>query len=263
MDPGPGFWNSTVPLAIPPLSSFKFGRAKSPKDKASMESEFGGIGEDVMRCLHGFNGAGPGKQPGYDGRAMAVLSMAQIEQILWWYFTDCVPFKSSQRRGSLGAVNHVAFARTLKRFGLLPPLARRDVRRALGLRVTRTVTTMGIEVFRMPFQGQPDFRAWSIDNIGEKVTVYIDPHRIEEVTVVTGDGKSFYLKAGLSQFRHFSLQDEAFPGRMAAHRPGERRNQRDGALQILLEGVRPHGGLARIPRQGTQGHPAGRGSECL
>lgn len=208
MDTGPGFWNSTVPLAILALgASFKFGRAKSPKDKASMESEFGSIGEDVMRCLHGFNGAGPGKQPGYDGRAMAVLSMAQIEQILWWYFTDCVPFKSSQRRGSLGAVNHVAFARTLKLFGLLPPLARRDVRRALGLRVTRTVTTMGIEAFRMPFQGQPDFRAWSIDNIGEKVTVYIDPHRIEEVTVVTGDGKSFYLKAGLSQFRHFSLQD--------------------------------------------------------
>lgn len=208
MDTGPGFWNSTVPLAILSLgASFKFGRAKSPKDKASIESSFGSIGKDLMKRLHGYNGAGPGKQPGYDGRAMAVMSMAQIEQILWWYFTDCVPFKQSQRRASLGTVNHVAFARTLKRFGLLPPLARRDVRRALGLRVTRTVTTMGIEVFRMPFQGQPDFRAWSIDNIGEKVTVYIDPHRIEEVTVVTGDGKSFYLKAGLSQFRHFSLQD--------------------------------------------------------
>lgn len=208
MDTGPGFWNNIVPLAILRLgASFKYGRAKSPKDKASIESSFGGLGKDIMKLAHGYNGAGPGKQTGYSGPEMAVLSMAQIEQFIWRYVVDCIPSKSSQRKGSWGANNQLTFERTLKHYGLLPPLSRREVRLALGLRVVRTVTTMGIECFRMPFQGKPDFRHWAIDNIGQKITVHIDPHRIEEVTVVTDDGKTFYLNAGLSQFRHFSLQE--------------------------------------------------------
>lgn len=208
MDTGPGFWNNIIPLAILQLgSAFRYGRTQSPKDKASIESSFRGLGTEIMNLLHGHNGTGPGKQTGYSGPEMAVLSMAQIEQIMWRYIVDCLPFRSSQRKGSWGANNQLTFEMKLKRFGLLPPLSRREVRRALGLKVVRTVTTMGIECFRMPFQGKSDFRHWAINNVGQKVTVFVDPHRIEEVTVVTDDAQTFYLTAGLSQFRHFSLQE--------------------------------------------------------
>jgi hypothetical protein len=92
-------------------------------------------------------------------------------------------------------------------YGKLPPLSRRHVRRALGLKVRRVVTKMGIEAFRMPFQGDENFRKWALDNIGSEVTVYVDPHTIEEVTVKTDKGEIFYLRASLSQFRDFTLQE--------------------------------------------------------
>ena len=80
-------------------------------------------------------------------------------------------------------------------------------RLALGLKVTRVVTKMGIEAFRMPFQGDGPGRRWVLDNIGEEVTVYVDPHSIEEVTLKTADGQTFYFKSSLSQFKDFTLQE--------------------------------------------------------
>jgi hypothetical protein len=66
---------------------------------------------------------------------------------------------------------------------------------------------MGVEAFRMPYQGNEAFRRWALANIGKSVTIYVDPHRIEEVTAVTDAGDTHHLTASLSQFRHFSLNE--------------------------------------------------------
>lgn len=78
---------------------FRFGRTKSPSDKAFIERFFATLGSDSMKALHGYNGQGPGKQTEYDGQDMPVMTMAQLERYLWWYFTDCLPFKTTQRKG--------------------------------------------------------------------------------------------------------------------------------------------------------------------
>ena len=92
-------------------------------------------------------------------------------------------------------------------YGMLPAPSHREVRRAVGLRVTRKVTKMGIEAFRMPYQGNEEFRRWVLRNIGASLTICVDPNRMEEVTAITKDGQVFYLKACLSQFKHFSLRE--------------------------------------------------------
>ena len=208
MDTGSGLWNNTIPHAILSLGAmFRFGRTKSPSDKAFIERFFATLGSDLLKALHGYNGEGPGKQTGYDGQEMAVMSMAQLEKILWWYFTDCLPFKATQRKGAWGGIRHVIFDRIKRMYGMLPALSHREVRRAVGLRVTRKVTKMGVEAFRMPYQGNEAFRQWVLRNIGATLTICVDPNRLEEVTAITKDGQVFYLKACLSQFKHFSLRE--------------------------------------------------------
>ncbi len=208
MDTGSGLWNNVVPRAILALGgAFRFGRTKSPSDKAFIERFFSTLGTDLMKALHGYNGQGPGTKTDYDGQDMTVITMAQLEKYLWWYFTDCLPFKTTQRKGSWGAIRHVVFDRMKQLYGMLPALSHREIRRAVGLRVTRTVSKMGVEAFRMPFQGDEKFRGWALANIGAKVTICIDPHRIEEATAITASGDVHYLTASLSQFRHFSLSE--------------------------------------------------------
>lgn len=208
MDTGSGLWNNIVPHAILSLGAmFRFGRTKSPSDKAFIERFFATLGSDVMKALHGYNGQGPGKQTEYDGQDMTVMTMAQLEKYLWWYFTDCLPFKTTQRKGGWGGIRHVLFDKVRRMYGMLPALSNREVRRAVGLRVTRKVTKMGIEAFRMPYQGNEEFRQWALRNIGASVTICVDPNRMEEVTAITKDNQSFYLKACLSQFKHFSLRE--------------------------------------------------------
>jgi len=208
MDTGSGLWNNTVPHAILSLGAmFRFGRTKSPSDKAFIERFFATLGSDIMKALHGYNGQGPGKQTEYDGQEMTVMTMAQLEKYLWWYFTDCLPFKVTQRKGAWGGIRHVMFDHIKRLYGMLPALSHREVRRAVGLRVTRKVTKMGIEAFRMPYQGNEEFRRWVLRNIGATVTICVDPNRMEEVTAITKDNQTFYLKACLSQFKHFSLRE--------------------------------------------------------
>lgn len=208
MDTGSGLWNQFVPTAILAIGGmFKFGRTKSPSDKAFIERFFKNMGDDIVPSLHGNSGKGPGSETDYDGKDMAVLTIAQLEKYMWWYFTDCLPFKETQRKGGWGIQQQQLFDQTAEMYGMLPPLSRRHTRKALGLKVRRVVSKMGIEAFRMPFQGDFHFRKWILNNIGAEVTVFIDPHAIEEVTVKTDDGDIFYLKASLSQFRDFSLQE--------------------------------------------------------
>ncbi|MEM5543652.1 hypothetical protein WNY61_12980 [Sulfitobacter sp. AS92] len=208
MDTGSGLWNNIVPHAILSLGAmFRFGRTKSPSDKAFIERFFATLSSDIMKALHGYNGQGPGKQTEYDGQDMTVMTMAQLEKYLWWYFTDCLPFKTTQRKGGWGGIRHVLFDKVKRMYGMLPALSNREVRRAVGLRVTRKVTKMGIEAFRMPYQGNEEFRQWALRNIGASVTICVDPNRMEEVTAITKDSQSFYLKACLSQFKHFSLRE--------------------------------------------------------
>ncbi|OSP52133.1 DDE-type integrase/transposase/recombinase [Pseudoruegeria sp. SK021] len=161
MDTGSGLWNRHVPTAILSLDAmFRFGRTKTPTDKAFIERFFATLGSDVFKALHGHSGAGPGRQTDYDGQDMAAMTIAQVEKYLWWYFTDCLPFKTTQRKGGWGIQRKELFDRLADMYGILPPLSRREVRKAIGLRVTRTVTKMGIEAFRMPFQGDHKFRLW-------------------------------------------------------------------------------------------------------
>ncbi|WP_417812453.1 hypothetical protein [Thalassospira alkalitolerans] len=208
MDTGSGLWNRYVPTAILSLGAmFRFGRTKSPTDKAFIERFFATLGSDIVRALHGHSGDGPGSNTDYDGKEMTALTIAQVEKYIWWYFTDCLPFKKTQRKGGWGIQQKHLFDQTVELYGKLPPLSRRHVRRALGLKVRRVVTKMGIEAFRMPFQGDVNFRKWALDNIGAEVTVYVDPHSIEEVTVKTDKGEIFHLRASLSQFRDFTLQE--------------------------------------------------------
>lgn len=208
MDTGSGLWNNVVPRAILSLGgAFRFGRTKSPTDKAFIERFFGTLGSDLMRALHGYSGQGPGKETDYDGTDMTVMTMAQLEKYLWWYFTDCLPFKPTQRKGAWGSLRNVLFNKMEQLYGKLPALSHRQMRRAIGLRVTRTVTKMGVEAFRMPFQGDEAFRGWALANVGSKVTICIDPHRIEEVTAITAKGEVHYLTPSLSQFRHLSLAE--------------------------------------------------------
>ena len=135
-----------------------------------------------------------------------VLTIAQLEKYLWWYFTDCLPFKDTQGKGAWGMQQQL-FDQTSGMYGMLPPLSRRHTRKALGLKVRRVVSKMGIEAFRMPFQRDFHFRKWILNNIGAEVTVFVDPHSIEEVTVRTDDGDTLYLKASLVQFHDFTLQE--------------------------------------------------------
>jgi hypothetical protein len=208
MDTGSGLWNNVVPRAILALGgSFRFSRTKTPTDKPFVERHFATLGSDIMKALHGYNGQGPGKMTGYNGQEMTVMTMAQLEKYLWWYFTDCLPFKTTQRKGGWGAINHVMFARFKKMYGTAAALSHREVRRAIGLRVTRKVTKMGIEAYRMPYQGDGKFRQWVLANLGATVTICVAPNRIEEVTAITADGQVFYLTACLSQFKHFTLSE--------------------------------------------------------
>jgi hypothetical protein len=208
MDTGSGLWNQFVPTAILSLGAmFRYGRTKSPTDKAFIERFFATLGADIVRALHGHSGDGPGSEADYDGQDMTVLTIAQLEKYLWWYFTDCLPFKETQSKGAWGMRQQQLFDQTAEMYGVLPPLSRRHTRKALGLKVRRVVSKMGIEAFRMPFQGNCHFRKWTLNNIGTEVTVFVDPHSIEEVTVKTDDGEIFYLNASLSQFRDFSLQE--------------------------------------------------------
>lgn len=208
MDTGSGLWNQHVPTAILSLGAmFRFGRTKSPTDKAFIERFFATLGIDIVRSLHGHSGNGPGAEADYDGKEMTALTIAQLEKYTWWYFTDCLPFKKTQRKGGWGIQQKQLFDQTVEYYGCLPQLSRRKVRRALGLKVCRVVTKMGIEAFRMPFQGDENFRKWALDNIGAEVTVYVDPHAIEEVTVKADKGEIFHLRASLSQFRDFTLQE--------------------------------------------------------
>lgn len=208
MDTGSGLWNRYVPTAILSLGAmFRFGRTKSPTDKAFIERFFATLGSDIVRALHGHSGNGPGSETDYDGKEMTALTIAQLEKYIWWYFTDCLPFKTTQRKGGWGIQQKQLFDQTVEMYGKLPQLSRRKIRRALGLKVCRSVTKMGIEAFRMPFQGDVNFRKWALDNIGAEVTAYVDPHSIEEITVKTDKGEIFYLRASLSQFRDFTLQE--------------------------------------------------------
>lgn len=208
MDTGSGLWNGVVPTAILKLGAmFRFGRTKTPTDKAFIERFFETLGDDVFRALHGHSGNGPGAVSSYDGQEMTVLTIAQLEKYLWWYFCDCLPFKTTQRKGGWGIQRKQLFDRLCEDYGRLPALSRREVRRAVGLELTRVVTKMGIEAFRMPFQGDGPGRRWVLDNIDAKVTVYVDPHSLEEVTVKTPDGQIFYFKSSLSQFKDFTLQE--------------------------------------------------------
>jgi hypothetical protein len=186
---------------------FRFGRTKTPTDKKFIERFFETMGSDIFRQFHGHSGNGPEAVSDYDGKDMTALTIAQVEKYIWWYFCDCLPFKTTNRKGGWGIQRSHLFERLCEDYGLLPPLSRREVRLALGLKVTRVVTKMGIEAFRMPFQGDPKGRRWILDNIGAEVTVFVDPHSIEEVTVKTPDGQTFYFKASLSQFKDFTLQE--------------------------------------------------------
>lgn len=208
MDTGSGLWNQFVPTAILSLGAmFKYGRTKSPSDKAFIERFFKTIADDIVLVFHGHSGKGPGTETDYDGKDMAVLTIAQLEKYMWWYFTDCLPFKETQRKGAWGMEQHQLFDQTAEMYGILPQLSRRHIRKALGLKVRRVVSKMGIEAFRMPFQGDSHFRKWILNNIGAEVTVFIDPHSIEEVTVRSDEGDTFYLKVSLSQFKDFSLRE--------------------------------------------------------
>jgi hypothetical protein len=209
MDTGSGLWNDIVPRAILAMgASFRYGRVRTPTDKAVNERYFRTFGGDVMKAVHGYAGEGPGKKTSYDGWEMTSMSKAQLERLLWWYFTDCYPFKTTQRKGGYGVTNGGLFEMTKDRYGMLPALGRRDIRDALGLRVgTRTVGVMGIEVYRMPYKGTPAFNRWMLDNLGAEVSVTVDPYSMHEVTAVTPDGQRYNLTACLSQFRHFSLAE--------------------------------------------------------
>lgn len=92
-------------------------------------------------------------------------------------------------------------------YGMLPALSHREVRRAVGLRVTRKVTKMGIEAFRMPYQGDERFRRWALNNIGASLTICVDPNRMEEVTAISKDNQTFHLMACHSEFKHFRLRE--------------------------------------------------------
>jgi hypothetical protein len=159
MDTGPGLWNNTVPYGILSLGAmFRFGRIKSPSDKLFIERYFATLGADIMKALHGYNGQGPGKQTEYEGKVLTVMTIAQLEKYLWWYFVSCLPFKMTQGKGSWGGIRHVIFDQAKRMYSMLPFFSHREVRRAVGLLVTRKVTKVGIEAFRMPYQGNEEFR---------------------------------------------------------------------------------------------------------
>lgn len=208
MDTGVGLWNNVVPHAMLILGiSFKYGRVRSPTDKKFCERFFGTLGSDIMKELHGYAGQDAKKETDYDGAAMAVMSIAQLERYLWWYFTDCLPFKITTRKGGWGKRRKDLVEHVKSHYGHLERLSKRRIRLGLGLRVTRTVSKMGIEAFVMPYADNPEFLKWSLNNLGKKVTVLVDPHCIEEVTVITADRDVFYVKASLLQFRDFSLAE--------------------------------------------------------
>lgn len=100
MDTGSGLWNGVVPTTILKLGAmFRFGRTKTPSDKGFIERFFKTLGDDIFRALHGHSGNGPGAVTAYNGQDMAIMTTAQLEKYLWWYFCDCLPFKNTQKKG--------------------------------------------------------------------------------------------------------------------------------------------------------------------
>lgn len=91
---------------------FRYGGTKTPTDKAFFERFFATLGADIVRALHGYSGGGSGSETDYDGQDMTVLTIAQLEKNLWWYFTDCLPFKETQRKGAWGMEQQQLFDQT-------------------------------------------------------------------------------------------------------------------------------------------------------
>ena len=103
------------------------------------------------------------------------LFRRSLQPQIFHYFEDHSTTRAEC--GHWGGIRQVIFDCIKRMYGMLPALFHREVRRAVGLRVTRKVTKMGIEAFRMPYQGNEEFRRWVLRNIGASLTICVDPNR--------------------------------------------------------------------------------------
>ncbi|MFT3688871.1 hypothetical protein [Paenirhodobacter sp.] len=182
-DNGSGLRNSAVKTALLGLASQVVDvRAYHSGDKPYIERMFGGLEARLYNLIHGFTGNRAGALKGYDAMKSAAFVREELYAMITKYLIDEYPSERHYGTDFFGQRPIKVAERLAKEGWAVPPISPQDRRLHLGWRFEATITDEGVKVLGLPFNS-PELQRHR-DSECRKVAVYLDPDRINEVTIL-------------------------------------------------------------------------------
>ena len=181
-------------------------RAYAGGDKPYVERFFGTLDIQLLNCLAGYAGSKPNALPGADPMKDASLSRDDLYEIVTKFFIDDYPSRPHRGTGMNGATPLQKMEQAIEKYGVVPPPSAELRRLHLGETRNVSVTPEGVQFLSIPFNSRA-LQAWSHTAASKKVTVYLDPDNLKQVTVAS-IGTSEVLTADLSMT---NLRDTNLP----------------------------------------------------
>lgn len=206
-DNGTAVRNRAVLGALAGLrSTTRIVRAYAGGDKPYVERLFGTVDIQLLNCLLGYAGSKPNALPGANPMKDAALTRDDLYELLTKFFIDIYPSRPHRGTGMNGATPLQKMEQAIEKYGVVPPPSAAQRRLHLGETRTVSVTAEGVQFLSIPFNSRA-LQAWSHTAASKKVTVYLDPDNLKQVTVAP-IGTSEVLTADLSMT---NLRDTTLP----------------------------------------------------
>ena len=159
-------------------------RAYAATDKPYVERLFGTVDLQLLNCLPGYAGWKPNALPGADPVKDASLSLDELYRLLSVFFIDIYPSRPHRGTGMNGATPLQKLAQVDSKYDRKAPPSDEVRRLHLGEVKSLSVTSEGVLPFNIPYSS-PELQAWAGKAPCKKVTVYLDPDNLKQVTVIS------------------------------------------------------------------------------
>lgn len=156
-----------------------------PEMRGTIERIFGTINTSLLPYLSGRTFESPEARGDYESEALASLTVDELLSILVRYIVDV--YHGEQHEGLRGERPVDAWKRLTSLYSVPPPPSLEERRHIFGLEFQRTISKIGVEFLRIPYQSEALQDIWIVNHVNP-VRIKVDLYDLGAISVFDGKG---------------------------------------------------------------------------
>lgn len=156
---------------------------KRPQMRAIVERFFRTLNNQLLDDLEGKTFSNPQERGDYNSEQRASLLLPELERLLVRYCVDI--YNLAPHSGLSGATPKQTFEEGLKKYGITPELAPREIRGVFGTRMKRKLSDGGLRLFNLSYQSRELMEIYHQNGPCE-LELAVDQDDLGAITVIHG-----------------------------------------------------------------------------